>query len=57
LLDAAERFGAEVRRGSEVVGETQEVLEEGEGGGVVRGKLEGEVDALLGLGVVETELC
>jgi hypothetical protein len=57
LLDAAERFGAEVRRGSEVVGETQEVLEEGEGGGVVRGKLEGEIDALLGLGVVETELC
>jgi hypothetical protein len=57
LLDATERFGAEVRGGSEVVWETQEVVEQGKGGGVVRGELEGEVDALLGLGLVETGVC
>lgn len=54
LLDAAQGFGPEVRGGSEMVRETEEVLEEGQGRGIVRGKLEGEVDALLGLGVVET---
>mgnify|MGYP003624085238 CR=1 FL=1 len=53
LLDAAEGFGAEVRGGGEVVGEADEVVEEGEGGGVVGLELEREVDALLGLGVVE----
>jgi hypothetical protein len=35
LLDAAEGFRAEVGRRGEVVGETKEVLEDGEGGGVV----------------------
>ena len=54
LADAAQGFGAEVRGGDEVVGETQEVLEEGEGVGVVRGEFQGEVDALAGLGVVES---
>jgi hypothetical protein len=57
LLNAAESFGAEVRSGSQVVRKTKEVLEEWEGGGVVRGKLEGKIDSLLGLGVVETESC
>jgi hypothetical protein len=56
LLDAAECFGTEVRSGGEVVGEADEVVEEREGGGVVGLKLEREVDALLGLGVVEAEM-
>jgi hypothetical protein len=42
-----------VRGGGEVVREADEVVEEGEGGGVVGLELEREVDALLGLGVVE----
>lgn len=56
LLDPTERFGAEVGGGGEVVWQAQEVVEERHGGGVVRGELQGEVDALLGLGVVETVL-
>lgn len=57
LLDAAQGFGAEVCRRREVVGEAQEVLEEGERGIVVGLELEGEVDALFGLGVVEAGGC
>jgi hypothetical protein len=53
LLDAAEGFGAEVRGRGEVVGEAQEVLEERERRGVVGLELHGEIDALLGLGLVE----
>lgn len=39
--------------GSEVVRETEEVLEDGERGGVVGGELQGEIDALAGLGIFE----
>jgi hypothetical protein len=53
LLDAAESFGTEMRGGSEVIGKAQEVLEERERRGVVGLELHGEVDALLGLGLVE----
>jgi hypothetical protein len=57
LLDAAQGLGAEVRGRGEVVWEAQEILEEWQGGGVVGGELHGEVDALLGLGVVEAGVC
>jgi hypothetical protein len=57
LLDAAEGFRAEVCGRSELIGEAEEVLEDGEGGGVVRGELEGETETLLGLGFVETGTC
>ena len=52
-LDAAQRFRAEVCTRHEGVRETQELGEDGDGGGGVAGELEGEVDALAGLGVVE----
>jgi len=57
LLDAAEGFGAEVSMRSKLVGKTEEVLEDGQGGGVVRGEFQGEAEALLGLGFVEAGIC
>lgn len=57
LAHFAEDFGAEVRVGGEVVGEAEEVREEGEGegvgGGGGGGEAEGEVQAFAGVGFVE----
>jgi len=57
LPDAAQSLGAEVGGGYEEVGQAQELREDGEGRLIGRLELEGQVDALAGLGVVETEGC
>jgi hypothetical protein len=57
LPDASQGLGAEVGRGHEEVGQAQELREDGEGRLVGGLELQGQVDALAGLCVIETEDC
>lgn len=53
IADLAHHLGAEVGGGNEFIGETQELVEEGQSRGVGRCKVDGKLDTLLGDGLID----
>lgn len=53
VAELAHHLAAEVGGGNELIGETQELVEEGQSRGVGRGKVDGKLDTLLGDGLID----